>query len=794
MEQQQQRLRAPDLGRWLADQPSSVRALSLDCFDTIVWRRVAQPVDVFYALQQSSSWRRNGIRAAHRVKAEQRARARKHLLSGIAEVTIDEIYQALLPAASEAERAECIADELREEIAHAYLFAPVIDLIRQAGRQGLKVVVVSDTYWSRAQLSQLLAGLAGDDMLAHVRLHCSCEYGVSKAGGIWPHVLKAEKLQPHQIVHLGDNEMADAIAPGRFGLRSAQLVQHDEETSDVLQHYANAASQIMPDLRHERALPSFFHGLLGMWRADGLTLAQQIGYRSMGPIMYAFARYLEAGIQALEGQDRPVRVAFLMRDGYLPMRSFAALRPDVPVAPLQISRFCANAASFRGREDVVRLLAAGVDETSAAAVLRQMLFTEQESAAILSRVNAGGRFAQVLSRELLREDRLRTICTRSMAFRQRLYAHVRRHTGIGPGETLVLVDLGYSGTVQTRLKHLFRDDLQVQLHGLYLLASAAQPDMSDRQGLIDPSWADERMITALTSYIGLFEMMCAKDGPSSIDYTDEGETVFGRQGTKVQQSETAREIQEAAVTFVQDMAALPVVCRPKEPLHDLACQAAGELCRLTFFPQPQEVACLSAFEFDLNLGTDIVMSTADLMAGAQEYRREGFALMNREISQRRVSYPMEMRHLDLSLATTMLSAHRYSYGIPSRDMSHRQFTLPVLVADGHSHALQSCVATATFDGFYAVHLPYGSGFDISVLLGEVFEWVQFDAVQQVSLADASVQQDLVAGEHVIIDGAVAEAGGIHRLSPEAMLFVPRASGDAAMLRLVFRPLVTRPAA
>ena len=79
----------------------------------------------------------------------------------------------------------------------------------------------------------------------------------------------------------------------------------------------------------------------------------------MGPIMYAFARYLEAGIQALEGQGRPVRVAFLMRDGYLPMRSFAALRPDVPVAPLQISRFCANAASFRGREDVVRLVEAG---------------------------------------------------------------------------------------------------------------------------------------------------------------------------------------------------------------------------------------------------------------------------------------------------------------------------------------------------------------------------------------------------------------------------------------------------
>ena len=56
--------------------PRGVRVLSLDCFDTIVWRRVAAPHDVFFTLQSSPVWRAHGIRAYHRTQGEAAARAR----------------------------------------------------------------------------------------------------------------------------------------------------------------------------------------------------------------------------------------------------------------------------------------------------------------------------------------------------------------------------------------------------------------------------------------------------------------------------------------------------------------------------------------------------------------------------------------------------------------------------------------------------------------------------------------------------------------------------------------------
>lgn len=791
---QLQRLRASELQDWFSGQPASIRVLSLDCFDTIVWRRVGQPVDVFFAAQDSSSWRRHGIQAAHRVKAEGRARARKRLLHGVSEVTIDEIYQALLPSASGADRAECIADEMNEEVRHAYLFAPAIELIRRAKQRGLRVMVVSDTYWSRQQLATLIRRLPGGDELAHLQLHCSSEYGVSKAGGIWPHVLRAGKLQAHQLVHLGDNELADAVAPRRFGVQAAHLVHHDDDTADVLRDYASAACQIMPELRFSRPLPSLFHGQLAMWSSREATPASRIGYRSMGPVMYAFGRYLEQRLAGLRSQGRSVRVAFLMRDGHLPLRVFSALCPEVPAAALHISRFTANAAGLTSRDDVVNLLVAGVSEKHALATLKQLLFTEQEAEAIIEQAAGSGMFQQELSRQVLRDNQLRKVLARSAAFRERLYAHVRDQTGLQRGDMLVLVDLGYSGTVQTRLRQVFRSDLGVDLRGLYLIASAAQADMSDRQGLIDPSWADERMITALTAYIGLFEMMCTKAEPPAIDYTAEGRVVFGRQGTKGRQSVVAGEIQDACLAFVGHCSAGWPVNALEESLPAMAWQAAGELCRLIYFPQAEEIDCLSSFEFDFNLGTDLVLATADLEAGAREFRREGFALMMRDFTELRVSYPMEMRHLDLSLATTLLSARRFGYGIRPVDASHRRLEVSVLAANEHSHALQTFAAVATFDGYYCLNMPCSPAFDISVLLGEAVEWVQFDTARQLSITGPQVQLELKVGEQVILDGAREEAKGLFRLSPEAMVFFPRSADTHAqerMIRFVFRPVHLR---
>lgn len=784
---------ALELGAFLDALPHGIKTLSLDCFDTIVWRRVALPTDVFFHLQRSERWTAAGVTASLRAKAEQDARRLAQLTLGRNEVSIETIYQQLLPDADDAEIAAWVNDELMAEAAHGFVFEPVRQLIRQAHARHLRVIVVSDTYLGRTQLRGLLQALLGDDARLIAQVYCSSEHGVSKAGGLFRPVLQLEKIAPRQVAHLGDNPGADQHAPARLGIHARRLRHHGHAVEAQLEQRTSAALQLMPELRQQHGVPSLSHALLAA-HPEHADVAQRIGYTALGPIFTAFSEFLAQSLQTLRAQGRPVRVAFLLRDGHLPALAYEAWTGEPGAARLQISRFTANAASLRSQADVLRLLAAGLSEKSMEALARQLLLPPDMVERVLARARSHARPIEAFTRQVLQADCLRTILERSAAFRQRLLAHVRERTGLQRGETLVLVDLGYSGTVQTRLTQVFRDEMDVNLHGLYLIAARAQPGQTDRQGLIGPHWADERLVQALTAYIGLFEMMCTRAEPSTTDYTEAGDPVFGKAGTKGQQNEVAGQIQAACLRYIADWRATPAGALPPAGLQEQAWQAAAELARLIYFPAADEIDCLSAFEFDFNLGTDLVLATADVQAGQREFRREGFALMNRDFSSMRVSYPMELRHMDVSLATTLLSAQRFGYAITPSRASYRQLEMPALVANASGHSLGTAQAVATHDGFYSVHLPMSASFDMSVLWGQCFEWLQIESVDKVSMSDSSDAVAMTIGRDVIFDGMEAHPGGLQRCSETAMLYLP-ACGPAdhgrRMLRVVFRPLAGR---
>lgn len=785
---------ARELDAFLDGLPPGVRTLSLDCFDTILWRQVAQPTDVFYNLQQTPRWREAGMTAALRARAENDARRQQELLSGRSEVGIEAIYRELLPQASAAEVDAWVAEELAAEQAHTFAFEPVLQLIRRAQARGLRVIVVSDTYLSRPQLRQLLAHRLGDDVQRIAQIYCSSEHGVSKGGGLFGPVLQLEKIKPAQMAHLGDNPHADLKAPDRLGIHAARLRHHAVALEQQLEQRSNAALQLMPELRHQHGVPSDAHALLAAHQPDDADVPARIGYSTLGPVFAAFSRFLTDRLQALRAGGQPVRVAFLLRDGYLPARAFEAYTGQSGAAQIQVSRFTANAASLRSKADVLRLLSGGLTEKSMPSMLRQLLLPPELAGRILARVQRESQPLEAFARQVLRDDTLRVVLAQSAALRQRLLAHVRERTGLQRGETLVFVDLGYSGTVQTRLREVFRDEMDVRLHGLYLIASQSQAAQTDREGLVGPHWADPRLVHALTAYIGLFEMMCTKAEPSTVDYTEAGEPVFGSLGTKGRQSAVAEAMQAACLRYIADLRATPAHCLPHPSPQALGWQVAAELGRLIYLPATDEIDCLSAFEFDFNLGTDLVLATANLAEGQREYRREGFALMNRDFSTMRVSYPMELRHMDISLATTLLSLQRFGYGVSPSQASYRVESVPALVANATGHSLGTAEAVATHDGFFSLHLPMSASFDMSVLLGQRYEWLQIDSIDKVALADSSDSQPLVPGQDVILDGMQPQAGGLWQCGEGAMLFLPACSPrdhGRHMVRLVFRPLAGR---
>ncbi len=284
--------------------------LSLDCFDTLLWRKAALPTDVFYDAARSEAWMRAGVRAETRWNGEAYARRLKKLESGTHEVGMEEILAACAPHAGAEELAALIEAELRAEEEHLYPFAPLCELVRAARAQGLRVILVSDTYFSEARLRRLLRrALPADVFAALEKIFVSSEHGCAKAGGLLEKALAFLRVPASRVVHLGDNPHADLHPPRALGMHALHLVQLDPQSMQLERLRAQAAAVQLPELRRDRSLKSLFKPLLAA-RAGTPTAANLIGGAALGAILAAFRGELRAAIERQRGEGSPVGLRF----------------------------------------------------------------------------------------------------------------------------------------------------------------------------------------------------------------------------------------------------------------------------------------------------------------------------------------------------------------------------------------------------------------------------------------------------------------------------------------------------
>jgi FMN phosphatase YigB (HAD superfamily) len=769
---------------WLSSH-DGVKVLSLDCFDTLLWRKVGEPTDVFFALAATEAFRRHGLTAAIRVGAEAHARRINWLVKGSMEVTLADIYRQALPEAGEeliAELAEC---ELACEMEHCFVFKPVFDLIKQAREQGARVVVVSDTYFSSAQLSRLLYAAQPELEGLLDEINCSSDFGLSKAAGIWSRLLPLWKVQPAQVLHLGDNEVADLVSPQRFGIRSAHFVHQDEDTAVLLRSREQAGLQLLPELRRDAALPSYFHAQFAACRET--DPARRFGYVALGPVMYAFGDFILREAARLGAGGKPVKLGFLLRDAFLPYQACAELAGAPAGSLLNISRFTSIAASLHSHERVVSLLARMLGDDSMEPLARQLLLPAPLAARILEQAARAphpvARFAELV----LQEDTLAQIFEQSRAFRKRLVEHVRSVTGVQAGDTLLFVDLGYSGTAQTLLKDVLKEDLDVDLAGVYLLADHAGPAPEDRRGLLDSAQIDRRIIGALTGkHIAAFEMLCTQGAPSTVDYTEAGVPVFSSSALDAAQHAMVGAIQDGCLRFIGDLRVLGAGFRPRTAPDEMARQVAIDLARLLYFPTRNEIAFFADFQFDFNLGTDRRLALFDTGAGLVGMRRQGIGYTQAPLDETRTNYGMELRPLDLSLSALMFAHHRYGFSIEPRNVSYREEPVQVLFFGEQLRAQKELQASSTYDGYFSLVFPVSSTRDTAVLFGADYTWVQIDSVH---LMRGREEQQMVPGQDLLFDQMASKANGLFEAGPRGAMFVPRrAHYDGWGCRVVFRPV------
>lgn len=782
-------IRAAELPDLLDLASPRVRYLSLDCFDTLLWRNCIAPRDVFAELPVAGGglW--------PRAKAEARARQRAFVGAGKAEVRIEAIYRAMMPGASEDDIRAAVAHELQAEARHCYGFAPTVALMRAAKAKGLKTIIVSDTYLSQAQLHDLIAATAGEEVAALIdRIFVSCDHGIGKAEGLFKPVLKALNCGAEAVFHVGDNIVADQEAPARLGIVSAHLRQFTPGAGQRLRLEAAAAAMIDPAARGSAPIVAPHRPVLSLH--GGEDVAEALGHDVLGPVMTAFARWVEDERVALAQQfGRPVKPLFLMRDGHLPLQVYRALFGNDQGEAIEISRFSARRACLRD-SDAIRAYLHDEAKHGRVDVLSKQLGLTMNEAMKLTRGRNGFAGQAELNKAALGPTTVRTIVERSNAYADSLVRHLKR-AGVREGDAVMFVDLGYAGSVQTLVEPMLRERMQLQVAGRYLLLRDPEVTGADKKGLLDPRHYDLAALHALSMPIAVVEQLCTVAQGSVVAYDGVGAPVRKDAGQKGLQNQVRDRVQAACVAYAGHAGDGVVAPAASDDGDCRRRAAASVLARFLFLPTADEVEVLQAFDHDVNLGSDDMVALVDPDEAETGLRRRGLFYVNQS---NRMYLPGELQRHGLPQMLSLFAASRHQLDLRPADFHAAKLDLTGFLADGAGQTILPIEAHATHDGYFLATIPVGEGrFAAGIAIGAAAEWVQieeaaFHAVGAFHDSRQAIITPPVPAEP-ICDGMEQVSPGFYRCGENALMLVPPPPPGSidgpVLLSLVFRPVVRR---
>ncbi len=434
--------------------------ITIDVFDTVIFRRVARPIDVHEVTAQilekrgllGSGASRSRFPAL-RVFAETELRS----ANDPSEITLAEICDHLialrgLPGAERLETKAVADAEMTAERLVCYAnpeAAPALEILRAAG---VRYGFLSDTYHPGHFIREILEnklGIGTDIPVIASSEHRETKYS-GKLYGIVAASSEARRADggSRRRLHVGDNRAADVASARRHGVHGFHYVR-----PAVGRRISNRWNP--PQSGLDFASPVF---------PDGSVL-EEIGSICLAPLLVGFSAWLSREI----GRVRPDRVLYLARDGAIMKWAMDHLAPEH-----------ADRGAFAWASRRALLLPAICDET-------------EDSIAQLVHHSANRSMGEILEGFGLREDCVpnpqhvvRTAADKAnmrdalLRVAPELLARARderatmlaylESLGVRDNQRVLVVDIGWRGSMQRALQGLLP---QVEIHGRYL---ALDPD------------------------------------------------------------------------------------------------------------------------------------------------------------------------------------------------------------------------------------------------------------------------------------------------------------------------------
>ncbi|MDE6407075.1 MAG: HAD-IA family hydrolase, partial [Anaeroplasmataceae bacterium] len=382
------------------------------------------------------------------------------------------------------------------ELANCQANPEIISLFLKAKALNKTVIIISDMYFSKDFLKQLLnkCGIEGYD-----ELFVSSELKKSKHTGEIFQAIK--KLYPHQkILHIGDSLRGDYIKPKLKGIKAVHYKKYEFKKSSL-------EKQTIEKIFYNQRNSNAYYNL---------------GFTTLGPALFGFVQWLHQELVKNEYQ----RIVFLSREGKLIKEVFDRMFDDIQTQYFYVSRRstrCIYLSEVKTSQDIINIYP-----------LKKSMTKEK----YFSELGLTIEDKELITKEdilNIDEKTLKEIQRINLLNKQKLLAYLKQENVVNK---TALCDIGWNGTMQDCLQSLEIADI----HGYYYALSS---ESKNKTGYIDYRY--------VRPFVHLIENMFIANHGTTLGYQECEEGIRPILDCYELEQGVYGKIQEGAIDFINSM-------------------------------------------------------------------------------------------------------------------------------------------------------------------------------------------------------------------------------------------------
>ena len=496
--------------------------ISFDIFDTLIKRYVNKPVDIFNLVEIIYKDRYNDDISGFKYKriyCEKFARQ----ISNYEDITLDEIYKQLNKYYKNDILIKIKNIEVECELNICKKNDDIVKWFNYAKDKNKIVVIASDIYLDKEIIEKILNK---NGIFGYEKIFISSEIRKTKyIGSMYKVILDEFGCNPNEMLHIGDNIIADIKRPTSYGV-DTYYVKGSNEGKIKRKIY----NRINRDITNEKVIDNIINNFIkDNCKKFNKNVSENyvLGYKYFGLLIYGFLQWIDSSCE----KDKIERLYFFSRDGYILNKAyneFFKAKYKVEYSYLYVSRRTLIVPSIEegttleklikminiNRKDTIESFfrKLGLNIKDYKEVIKECGLNEKELFDYNNRKEKVEKLFEALQEDILKNSYNKRIKLIEYLKQEKFFKY--KNVGI--------VDIGWRGSLQYSLqKVLNATKSQIKISGFYLgLSNKSKPFIQkglNAKGYLFSS-SDDKLENSFMACLGLIESFFTAPYGSTIDY------------------------------------------------------------------------------------------------------------------------------------------------------------------------------------------------------------------------------------------------------------------------------------